>query len=263
MKLTVLCENTTKQKNMIAEHGLSLFLETQRHKVLFDMGQTDAFARNAEQLGIDLSCVDIAVLSHGHYDHGGGIEYFLMCNSSAQIYVSPLAFGSHFNLIGNYIGLDSKWKESSRLSFSRDDLILDEELSIHSCNGHICRFPTSDQGMKIRENGRFFPDSFLHEQYLLIAQSNQKILISGCSHKGVLNIIEWFQPNVFIGGFHFSKWNLQTGDRAALEEVAQRLLRFPTQYYTCHCTGTEQYDFMKRIMGDRLQYISAGESVII
>ena len=77
MKITVLLENTSTQSNLTAEHGLSLLIETKPHIILFDMGQSDAFAKNAERLGIDLALVDTAILSHGHYDHGGGLKAFL------------------------------------------------------------------------------------------------------------------------------------------------------------------------------------------
>ena len=77
MKVQVLLENTSLSEALKAEHGLSLYIETGKHKILFDMGQTDAFADNAEKMGIDLSQVDFAILSHGHYDHGGGLKYFM------------------------------------------------------------------------------------------------------------------------------------------------------------------------------------------
>ena len=77
MKITSLLENTPCRDDMHIEHGLSLYIETAHHKILFDMGQTDLFAQNAKNLGISLTEVDYAVLSHGHYDHGGGLAAFL------------------------------------------------------------------------------------------------------------------------------------------------------------------------------------------
>ena len=86
----------------------------------------------------------------------------------------------------------------------------------------------------------------------------KKVLISGCSHKGVLNITNWFVPDVLIGGFHFSK--LPLDDKLA--EYADYLNKFKTVFYTCHCTGVEQYEFMKKYM-ENLNYISTGDSVEI
>ena len=77
MRIISLVENTSVNDAIKAEHGLSLYIESKNYKILFDMGQTDLFLKNAKRLGVDLSQVDIAILSHGHYDHGGGLEEFL------------------------------------------------------------------------------------------------------------------------------------------------------------------------------------------
>ena len=90
MKITALLENTATRPEMKTEHGLSLFIETEKHRILFDMGQTSLFAENAQALGVDLSSVDIAVLSHGHYDHGGGLSTFLQINDRAPCSFQPL-----------------------------------------------------------------------------------------------------------------------------------------------------------------------------
>ena len=80
MKLWTLVENTSCNENLKNEHGLSFYIETQNHKILFDFGQSDIFLENANKMGIDLSKVDIAILSHGHYDHGGGLKTFMKIN---------------------------------------------------------------------------------------------------------------------------------------------------------------------------------------
>lgn len=92
MIIKVLVENSTKDPCLQAEHGLSLYMECGPHRILFDMGQTDAFRKNAEKMGVDLTKVDCAVLSHGHYDHGGGLRAFLQVNDHAPIYVHKRAF---------------------------------------------------------------------------------------------------------------------------------------------------------------------------
>ncbi len=97
-------------------------------------------------------------------------------------------------------------------------------------------------GLTVMKDGVFVPDDFRHEQYLLIEEAGRRILISGCSHKGVVNIMEWFRPDVLIGGFHFMK--LPTDN--VLQSYAERLDGYDCDYYTCHCTGTEQYEYMKR-----------------
>ena len=94
--------------------------------------------------------------------------------------------------------------------------------------------------------------------YLLIKENGKRVLFSGCSHKGILNITEWFEPDVLIGGFHFMKLDPSTKDADVLTAAADELLSYDAKYYTCHCTGIEQFEFLKRIMGDKLSYLSTG-----
>ena len=115
MKITSLLENTTTNEQFKVEHGLSLFIETENCKILFDMGQTDLFAENARTLGIDLAEVDSAVLSHGHYDHGGGLAKFLEINDHAPVYISEKVFQPHYNGTEKYIGLDCRLQGNERL----------------------------------------------------------------------------------------------------------------------------------------------------
>ena len=115
MKITSLVENTCSNGNYDVEHGLSLYIETEDKKILFDMGQTDLFVKNANIMGVDLSDVDVAVLSHGHYDHGGGLGKFLEINQKAPVYLSRYAFGKYYNGSSKYIGLDMDLNENPRL----------------------------------------------------------------------------------------------------------------------------------------------------
>ena len=106
MKITVLVENTTSNQKLNVEHGLSLYIETDKHHILFDAGDSNLFLENAKKLNIDLSLVDIFILSHGHHDHGGGLNAFLEINDKANIYVQHHAFSPHFSLRrGTYVDI--------------------------------------------------------------------------------------------------------------------------------------------------------------
>lgn len=256
MKITSLVENTTSDKRVRAEHGLSLYIETEKHKILFDMGQSELFYENAKALGIELSEIDIAILSHGHYDHGGGLKKFLEINSKAPVYLSRHAFGKYYNGTEKYIGLDVSLKDNERLIFTDDEFRIDDDLFLFSCNERKRNHNLGSFGLTEFRNGAYIPDKFLHEQYLLIKEDEKNVIISGCSHKGILDITDWFCPDVLVGGFHFSKLPADN----TLMQYAEYLDRFNTVFYTCHCTGTEQYEFMKKYM-DRLHYLPCGRTI--
>lgn len=252
-------ENTAELPGFCTEHGLSLYLEACGHKILFDTGQSGAFAENAGKLGVDLSAVDLAVLSHGHYDHGGGLKTFLALNRKAPVYLSQYAFEEHLNAEGKDIGLDPTLKTNERLVFVRDDTKIVDGLELFSCNGRTRPFGTEAFGLSMRENGAPVPDDFRHEQYLLVTEGEKRVLISGCSHKGILNLAEWFSPDVLVGGFHFMKLDPLSDGRTALEDAARQLTLHQTIYYTCHCTGTAQYAYLKTKMDGQLHYLSCGQ----
>ena len=260
MKLTVLTENTSCREDIGAEHGLSLFLETGNRKLLFDAGQSDLFQKNAEKLGIDLSQADSFVLSHGHYDHGGGLGTFLKINRDAQIYASDLCFGDFYHGPDKYIGLDPALRREPRIRLISEKTDLQDDLTLYP--GRLVPTPRKIQsfGLSCRSGHLWLPDTFLHEQYLLLVENGKRILFSGCSHRGILNIARHFQPDILIGGFHFKMLDPQK-DQDQLQEAARALLDLPTIYYTCHCTGTEQYAYLKTIMGDRIEYLSAGSQL--
>ena len=257
MKIWTLMENTACQEDLAAEHGLSLYIETGSRKILFDAGQTDAFVGNAAKMGVDLSLVDTAVLSHGHYDHSGGMKAFLEYNSNAKIYANQFAPEPHFNGTEKYIGIDPALAASERISYEKTDLSLGEGITLYSA-GIPTPYGVESFGLNTRRFGRFVLDDFCHEQYLLIEEDGKRVLFSGCSHRGILNIVTHFRPDVLVGGFHFMKLDPEGAGRVALEAAARALLDADCVFYTGHCTGLAQYAFLKERMGDKLRYLSAG-----
>ena len=263
MRITVLSENTVCREGLIPEHGLSLYLETGTHKILFDMGQSDLFLRHAALLGVDTAAVDVAMLSHGHYDHGGGLAAFLAANSRAKVYVNQNAFGAYCRGDGSYIGLDAALAASDRLCFVGERYEIDDTLSLFACNTREKPYGLDTAGLCVRAGEQLVAEDFRHEQYLLIREGERRILISGCAHKGVLNLVEWFAPDVLVGGFHLSKYPTEGEGAAALDRIATRLSKGRTAYYTCHCTGEQQYGYLRQKMGEYLQYLACGATVEI
>ena len=227
IQITALVENTSADPRLGAEHGLSLYIETGAHHILVDMGQTALYAANARALGVDLAGVDLAVLSHGHYDHGGGLAHFLAANPGAPVYLSRYAFEPHYHGSTKNIGLEPALAQNLRLRFTGETTPLGDGLTLYACNARPRRHDLGSFGLTTVRDGAFVAEDFRHEQYLLIEQAGKRVLISGCFHKGILDLVEWFRPDVLVGGFHFSKLPLDE----TLAGYARALDRSGTVFY--------------------------------
>lgn len=283
MKIFTLMENTEKEENIRAEHGLSLYIETNNHKILSDCGCTDAFLDNARALGVDLHAVDSVFLSHGHYDHSGGILSFTGINSIATIYMQEKALLPYFHKTETeerYIGIDPAIGELAQLRILDGDVIIDEELALFSNVTGRELWPKGNLELMKKVGEDFVQDEFDHEQYLVITETRadsetgktnvKKVLISGCAHNGILNILEHYYslygayPNAVISGFHMKKKAGYTDeDIAIIKETAKKLGKLPTKFYTGHCTGEEPFEIMKELMGNQLTYMYSGSMVEI
>ena len=259
MRITSLLDNVSNRPELACEHGLSLYIEADGKKLLFDMGHTRSFADNAGKLGVDLSAVDFAVVSHGHWDHGGGMAHFLGINKAAPVYLSRWGFDPYYDeKDGRYIGLDAALKDSPRIVLTGDERTLTPHMFLCSCNGRERKDPFGSFGLSSRRGGATLPDDFRHEQYLVIEEGGKRVVVSGCSHKGILNILDWLKPDVLVGGFHFMM--MQPGP--GLDRYADALEKSGVTFYTGHCTGKEQFEAMRARLS-RTHYLSTGETIEI
>ena len=127
MNVQILMEDTCGNTECVYEHGLSVYIETRKHKILVDTGATQAFLKNAQQMGILLAEVDTVVISHGHYDHAGGVLDFCKLNSKAKIYMQRAA-GEDYYHGERYIGIDKRILDLPQLCLLEGDYRMDEEL---------------------------------------------------------------------------------------------------------------------------------------
>lgn len=273
MRIVNLIENIKGNPECDFEHGLSLYVETQKHKLLMDTGCSDKFLENAKRLSVQLENVDSVVLSHGHYDHGGGLLDFTKINSHARIYVRENAFLDFYHGKDEnkrYIGLDKRISNLAQLYYVSGNMRMDKELFLFTNVTSRILWPSSNLELTVEKDGVLVQDDFSHEQYLVISQNGKNILISGCAHNGILNILEEYhqifskEPDVVISGFHMMKKSgYKQEDIELIEKTAWKLKDYRTKFYTCHCTGEEPYERMKRILGEQIDYVKSGEEVEI
>lgn len=244
VKVVTLIEDTKINESMdiVAGRGLSLYIERNGLRILFDTGPSSQFIRNSEKLGVDINKVDLVIISHAHMDHLGGLPFFLWTNKKATVYLSK-------NALKNQAFKDfcSKMDEGSfnRIRFVDNFTEIAQDIFI---------LTEVEERHPIR-------DWVDHEIVLVIKNNNKLIIFSGCSHNEILNIIGTVTrtfPNIYIkaviGGFH-----LAGEERDFVEQIGKEVMKYPFEkIYTCHCTGVENYRILKTILGMRIEYISTG-----
>ena len=271
MQITCLLENTPGATGCGFEHGLSFHVATGKQNLLVDTGQSNLTLQNADRLGIDLSAVDTVVLSHAHYDHTGGVLGLLERNHHATLYLRQEARGDFFGegpTGKRYNGADKRIFESPQVHWVHGDETVNEELSLFGGVTERVLWPKGNLRLYRRVGEEYLPDSFDHEQYACLRADGLYVLLGGCAHAGIVNILRRFRqiyhrdPNVVLSGFHMMKATpYDEEDRAQAEAIADELLSYDTRFYTGHCTGQEGFDLLKERMGDRLKYIHSGDRV--
>lgn len=278
MRIVNLIENTEGVKGCAYAHGLSFYVETETHRLLVDLGPSEETLSNAQTLGVDLTKIDTVILSHGHYDHSGGILPFTKINGHAAIYMqktAPAAYYADDGESGNagryrYIGIDEKIADLPQVRLLEGDHTIDDALSLFVIERRADKLPFSNARLKRMTGDAYVQDTFDHEHFLVIRNGQSRILISGCAHNGILNILKEYQrkygaePDAVISGFHFMKKSEYIPEEIReIEDTAKALQLYDTVFYTCHCTGIPAFDVMKRILGDQLHYVHAGEAITL
>jgi 7,8-dihydropterin-6-yl-methyl-4-(beta-D-ribofuranosyl)aminobenzene 5'-phosphate synthase len=270
MKVTVLLENEACRPGVKQAHGLSLHIAAARRSILFDMGPNAMFLENAEALGVDITAVDAAVLSHAHNDHSGGLALFCKRNDRAPVYLQKNVWGKYYVVTPDkraYIGMDrALHKYEERFRYVEGVTRIDETLTLFS--GGMGRDFRSHANDTLRERlcDDYVPDAFRHEQNLLVTEDGKTALFGGCAHNGIVNILRRAEellghaPDAVFAGFHLYNPSLRQSEPRELVEAIGRELaaREHTKYYTGHCTGGEAFAVLREILGDRLGTIHGG-----
>lgn len=250
MKFIVLSENRKKDV-CECEEGFSLYVEIESHKLLFDAGITDLFIKNSKLLDVNLDGVEKVVLSHGHWDHGNGLKYL---DGRKTLILHPECFTDRYSISRNmeYGGINQNFDELS----AKFNMVLTKEpyeiLESVWFLGEIERkndfeakaFPTVLAGNET--------DFLRDDSGIVIKTTNGLIVISGCSHSGICNTIEYAKKVTnedkicaVIGGFH-----LKEIDNATKETIKYFMANNIPQAYMGHCTSDEVIEeFRKQLSG--------------
>jgi 7,8-dihydropterin-6-yl-methyl-4-(beta-D-ribofuranosyl)aminobenzene 5'-phosphate synthase len=250
--VTTLIENNKVNdiRGLATENGLSLCIERPGQTILFDTGGSDNFIRNAEKLGEEIRNVDIVVISHAHMDHIGGLPYFLGMNDKANVYMSKNA---------------QKSPESKAL-FSKMEAEYSDRIQFVDVFTEIAKGAYILTEIKGTESIRGHVD---HEIVLVLKDRSGLTLFTGCSHGGILNILEAVAkkfPKIYIkgvfGGFHLAGLSFNNGKNEYVERIGKRMQTYPIiKIYTGHCTGIRAYLILKSVLGGKLEYLATGFKV--
>lgn len=267
MKVTVLIENSAP-RGLKKEWGLSFYVEHEGKSWLVDTGASSRFISNADRLGIDITGAEALLLSHAHYDHGRGIGRFLKHNPGSGVVTADGAAENCYSarrFCKVYIGLKrgilkecgSRLKRADRLTcVSKDVWVLPHYLQPSAGSGRLL----------IKENGRYVPDTFRHEQSIIFRTQSGLVVISPCSHLGVDRIVTEIRESfdnehicAFIGGLHLFRSSAEHIRAVAGQTAAYGIEKL----YIGHCTGAQAVEIFKEVLGDSVNELTTGQVIEI
>lgn len=271
MKISFLSENKTNNPGICAEHGLSVYIQTDEMNILFDTGSSDLFAENADKMGIDLKEADCCVISHGHYDHTEGVPHFAEINKDAKIVIHKDAFIDTYEIAADgtpdteTTGI--RWDDEARKKLQDRLVLTDRELWLTDnivVSGTIDELEGSEMTEYFYEKrgDEYIKDPMNHEQFLAVRTDKGVFVFSGCSHRGVLPVLAHVKrlfPGEKIAGLAAGMhlYNANSKTRAAVVKEVEGLgldVVMPV-----HCTGIDAICDLKTALGDRCIVATAGD----
>ncbi len=273
LEISVLIEERKGRSGLKSEHGLSLFLRSAQESWIFDCGQSEMVVANAMKMGLPLKSARGIILSHGHYDHTGGLKALLQSTGPLPIYAHPGVFRERFRL------KEGTPPVSIGVPFSRSELertggvfnLGEKPRSLSAgvyLSGEIPRLTYFEKGqsyLAVKEGEKFIPDPFEDEQLLIWKISGGLVLITGCGHAGLINSIRQAgrlfpgeKIKAVVGGFHLHSTPPET-----LAEIVNGLREFsPEMIVAGHCTGAPAEKLLAEEFPDEFQNLEAGRSFL-
>ncbi len=268
IKVTNLCDNTVYSRNLIGEHGLALLLEARGKKILFDTGAGLTLIHNAQTLGVSLKDLDAVVLSHGHFDHTGGLAPLVEKINPIPVYAHPDIFGAKFSKKEiEYRSIGVPWSrqglEQKGVQFflGRSPVELTPGITLTGEIPRLDHSNNSGETLFLKNELGMVKDPLLDDQAMIVEGPEGLIILLGCAHAGLINTLRYIlqltgEKKVFalLGGTHL------LGLRALeLNESIEQLLEFGLQKIApCHCTGLPARFALYQAFSDRFLEHQAG-----
>jgi 7,8-dihydropterin-6-yl-methyl-4-(beta-D-ribofuranosyl)aminobenzene 5'-phosphate synthase len=276
-KITVLCENTVPSPGLLGEHGFAAYVETPEATILFDTGQGFGLIQNSLRLQKDLHKVTQVVLSHGHFDHTGGLLAFLGVHGPCEIVAHPDVLAERFRWMP--VGQEEKpvsigfpWREAyvtSRGARFKWQTAFTEIAPKTFVTGEVPRqtaFETGDAKFVVRHEGNWVGDAFLDDYSLALQTPKGLVVLLGCAHAGLINILEHITKQTgedriyaILGGTH-----LGFSPREQLEKTIDELKRFQVKHLAVsHCTGQSPIARLAAECGEGFAFAPVGFTLAV
>jgi len=271
--ITTLVENSVAQsgKALLAEHGLSFYIEADDRKILFDTGQNLAISNNARVLGIDLSQIDTVVLSHGHYDHSGGLRSILESNKDFTLYGHPDVFSPKVKKTnGNYkyigIPVEKDYIVNCGISLKLDRNPVEIAPGVMTSGEIVLEndFEDVEPMFFLKQDEKVTPDTLADDQALILDTAKGVVVLLGCSHRGVINTLKHVTQlkgtvkiHAILGGLHLGK-----ASDGKLAKIIDHLRGFGLEMVGVgHCTGPRAFLALANEFKDRVFFNTVGNVI--
>lgn len=273
MKIHILTDDRVKKRGILAEHGMSIFIEHNNKNILFDTGQSDVYLQNATVMGINLNKTNYIVLSHGHYDHCGGLIHFPKTNNFPKVYIHKKAFTNRYALnidAISYREIGIPWDLNDYKLIEKNIIYNQNNLKIDSGITLCPEIPSSEafeevpKGFYIKDENKMTLDMMRDEQMLIIQRDKGLSVFLGCSHPGTINCLKHAlklfpgkKIDTLVAGMH-----LENISSLRLQMTIQHIIDLDIRkVIPLHCTGIYAICEMKRFLGKRCLSLCAGDSV--